>query len=315
MPNKVPKLSFVIPAMNEEESIETLHAEIVKELIKLKMSYEIIFVDDGSTDKTFEVFTKLHRRNKNVKVIKHRGNWQKAIALRNGFDLAKGKIIFTLDADLQDNPKEIRKFLAKLDEGYDLVSGWKKTRNDPLSKLISTKLYNGVVRKLTGLPIHDVNCGFKAFRREVIENIDFYGDLFRLIPVIAHKQNFKVGEVVVEHRKRKFGKTKFGLERSYKGGLDLLTVFFLTGYLRRPGHFFGGAGLISFAGGFVIGMYITYLRITTGGIQFRQPLLFLGILLMVIGVQLVTTGLLAEMIINVTNKNEGSGRRIKKLLQ
>lgn len=314
MPAKVSYLSFVIPAKNEEESIETLYNELVGELKVLGKSYEIIFVDDGSTDKTFNVLTKLHKKDRSVKVIKHRGNWQKAIALKNGFNLAKGNIIITLDADLQDNPKEIGKFLKKLSEGYDLVSGWKKERHDPTSKLISTKLFNTAVRKLTGLPIHDINCGFKAYKKEVIDNIDFYGDLFRLIPVLAHKQNFKVGEVVVEHRARKYGKTKFGLERSYKGGLDLLTVVFLTGYLRRPGHFFGGLGLTSFSGGFAIGLYITYLRITTGTIQFRQPLLFLGILLMVIGVQLVTTGLLAELILNLNQKRD-TGNKIEKLLK
>lgn len=306
MAQKSPDISFVIPAKDEEESVESLYKEIVSEVLRLKKTYEIIFVDDGSTDNTLEKFIKLKNKDKKVKVIKHRGNWGKAIALQNGFDLSRGDIIFTLDADLQDNPKEIGKFLKKLNEGYDLVSGWKKVRHDPVSKLVSTKLFNGVVRKLTGLKIHDVNCGFKAYKREVIESIDFYGDLFRLIPVLAHKQNFRVGEVTVEHRARKFGKTKFGLERSYKGSLDLLTVLFLTGYLRRPGHFFGGLGLLSFFFGFLIGLYITYLRITTGSIQFRHPLLFLGMLLMIVGVQLVTTGLLAELILNLSQKRDHS---------
>ena len=307
-------LSFVIPAKNEEVSLPILYTEITREMKKVRKSYEIIIIDDGSTDTTYEVIKKLHNKDKKVKVIKLRGNWGKAVALKNGFEVASGDIIFTLDADLQDNPKEIGTFLKKLDEGYDLVSGWKKIRHDPTSKLISTKLFNMSVQKLTGLPIHDVNCGFKAYKREVIETIDFYGDLFRLIPVIAHKQNFKVGEVVVEHRARKYGKTKFGLERSYKGFLDLLTVLFLTGYLKRPAHFFGGFGLISFSIGFTIGLYITYLRVTTGSIQFRHPLLYFGMLLMIIGVQLISTGLVSELIIKLNQKSDDSGKKIQKIL-
>ncbi|QQS38622.1 glycosyltransferase family 2 protein [Candidatus Woesebacteria bacterium] len=300
---KARKLSFVIPAKNEEGSIEILYQEIISVVKNKKYNYEIVFIDDGSTDKTFENFTKLKKGDPCVKVIKLRGNWGKAVAMQAGFTHATGDLIFTLDADLQDNPKEIPKFIEKIDEGYDLVVGWKKERHDPLSKLISTRLFNGTVKLLTGLKIHDVNCGFKAYKKEVINDLPLYGDLFRLIPVIAQKQNYKVGEVIVEHRKRKHGKSKFGLERSYKGMLDLLTVVFLTGYLKRPGHFFGGLGFLSFFGGFLVGMYITFLRFTTGSIQYRQPLLFLGILLMVIGVQLVTTGLLAELTLHLNQKS------------
>jgi len=304
MANKVPEISFVIPAKDEEKSVDILYTELTSELKKLKKTYEIIFIDDGSKDSTYINLVNLRKKDNNVKIIKHRGNWGKAVALQNGFDLSKGKIIFTLDADLQDNPNEISKFLDKLSEGYDLVSGWKKIRHDPTSKLISTKLFNKSVQILSGLNINDVNCGFKAYKREVVENIDFYGDLFRLIPVIAHKQNFRVGEVVVEHRARKYGSTKYGLKRSYKGILDLVTVLFLTGYLKRPAHFFGGLGLISFGMGFSIGLYITYLRLTTGSIQFRQPLLFLGVLTMVIGVQLISTGLIAELIVNFNHRDK-----------
>jgi len=299
---KIPQLSFVIPAKDEERSVEPLYREIVGVVKKLKKNFEIIFVDDGSTDNTFENLKRLHKRDKRIKIIRLRGNFGKSVALQAGFEEARGDIIFTLDADLQDNPKEIPKFLKELELGYDLVSGWKKKRRDPATKVISSRIFNFTTSLFTGVNIHDTNCGFKAYRREVVENLNLYGELYRFIPVLAAKQNFKVGEIVIEHRARKYGKTKFGWERNVKGLLDLITIVFLTGYLRRPGHFFGTLGLISFFFGFLIGLYITYLRVTTGSIQFRHPLLFLGMLLMIIGIQLVTTGLLAEMLVHSRHK-------------
>lgn len=290
-------LSFVIPAKNEEGSVEVLYQEIVIAVTKLKKSFEVIFIDDGSTDNTHEVLKKLYKKDGQIKVIKLRGNFGKSAALQAGFNQAKGDIIFTLDADLQDNPQEIPLFLKKIDEGYDLVSGWKKKRLDPsLSKVVPSRIVNFLTRKLTGINIHDTNCGFKAYKKEVINNLNLYGELYRFIPVIAAKQNFKVTEVIIDHRARKYGKTKYGWERGIKGVLDLLTIIFLTGYLRRPGHFFGTLGLLSFSFGFIIGLYISYLRLTTGTIQYRQPLLFLGILMMIIGIQLISIGLLGEMI-------------------
>lgn len=289
-------LSIIIPAKNEEQSIEKLYKEIIATVTKLNQSFEIIFVDDGSDDNTFAVCKKLNRIDKKVKVIKLRGNFGKSIALQIGFEHSKGRIIITMDADLQDDPKEIPDFLNKLNDGFDLVSGWKKVRHDPFSKTFPSKIGNAVTRFLTGIKIHDLNCGFKAYRKVVTDNLSLYGELYKYIPVLAQKQNFKVGEIVISHRTRKFGKSKFGWERNIKGFLDMLTVIFLTGYLRQPGHFFGTLGLISFFFGFLIGLYITYLRISTGTIQYRHPLLFLGMLLMIVGVQLVSTGLLAEMI-------------------
>lgn len=291
------KLSFVIPAKNEAKSVKVLYREIIDVLKKLGNKFEIIFVDDGSTDKTFEEIKKLYSKDPRVKAIRFRGNFGKSAALQVGFGQARGDIIFTLDADLQDNPRDLPKFFKKIDEGYDLVSGWKKKRRDPWTKVIPSRIFNLATRVLTGVNIHDTNCGFKAYRREIIENLNLYGELYRFIPVFAAKQNFRVGEVIVAHRPRRYGKTKFGWERNVKGLLDLITITFLTGYLRRPGHFFGTLGLISFLGGFLIGLYITYLRITTGSIQFRHPLLFLGMLLMIIGIQLLATGLLAEMLV------------------
>jgi len=253
-------------------------------------------VDDGSIDKSFQVIKKLKKTNKQVRCIKLRGNFGKSIALMSGFKYARGDIIFTLDGDLQDNPKEVPKFLKKIAEGSDLVSGWKKKRYDPISKTIPSKIGNYLTRMLTGVGIHDLNCGFKAYRKEVVKNLKLSGELYKFIPIIASKDRFKVTEVIIEHRKRIYGKSKFGWERNIKGLLDLITVFFLTSYLRRPGHFFGTLGILFFTPGFFIGLYITYLRLATGTIDYRYPLLFLGALLMIVGVQFISTGLLAEMI-------------------
>ncbi|MBX4205658.1 glycosyltransferase family 2 protein [Candidatus Microgenomates bacterium] len=299
---KKPQLSFVIPAYNEQDSLQKLYTEIVSVVKPLKKTYEIIFIDDGSTDSTFQVMSRLSKKDRAVRLIKLRGNFGKSIGLQIGFEKSLGDIIFTLDADLQDNPKEIPRFLKKINEGFDLVSGWKKKRHDPLTKTIPSFVVNTLVRLMSGLNIHDTNCGFKAYKKIVIQNLHLYGDLYRFIPILVHRQNFKVTEIEVGHRTRKFGKSKYGWKRFISGWLDLLTIFFLIRYLRRPGHFFGTLGVISFFFGFLIGIYITFLRITTGSIQFRHPLLFLGMLLMIVGVQLISTGLLAELTIHTRNK-------------
>lgn len=305
-------ISFVIPAKNESESLTQLVREIGSVMRSIKKSYEIIFVDDGSTDKTFEKIKSIRIKDKRVKAIQLRGNWGKSTALQIGFQKAQGNIIFTLDADLQDDPIEIPKFLKKLTEGYDLVTGWKEKRHDPISKTLPSKILNNfLIPTLTGVKLHDNNCGFKAYKKEVIENLNLYGELYRFIPILATKQNFKVAEISVHHRARKYGVSKFGWERNLKGFLDLITIFFLTGYLRRPAHFFGTLGILSFIPGFVIGIYITYIRLTTGSIQFRQPLLTLGILLMVVGVQLITTGLLAEMMTSFNAQQRNLDKLIK----
>jgi len=292
-----PFLSLVIPARNEEENILLLYNEVVKVADKLKKTWEAIFIDDGSTDNTFSILKKIHAKDSRVKVLHLRGWFGKATALKAGFEQAVGEIIITLDADLQDNPKEIPNFLKKFNEGCDLVIGWKKNRHDPSDRVLSSRLFNFAVSVMTHTKFHDINCGFKAYKREVVENVEF-GELFRFIPILAVKQNYEVAEIAVEHRPRKFGKSKFGMERAAKGFLDLITIIFLTGYLRKPGQFFGMIGLLmGFLGG-LIGMYITYLRITTGGIEYRYPLLFLGVLLMVVGAQFISTGLLAEMLLS-----------------
>ncbi|KKU10928.1 MAG: Undecaprenyl-phosphate 4-deoxy-4-formamido-L-arabinose transferase [Candidatus Woesebacteria bacterium GW2011_GWB1_45_5] len=306
-----PDISIVVPAKDEERSIVPLFNELGRVLKSVNKTHEIIFVDDGSTDKTLEAMKDLRKKDKRVKIISLRGCFGKSIALQSGFDHAEGDIVITMDADLQDDPREIPRFLTEINRGYDLVSGWKKLRHDPLNKKLPSKIGNWLARFLTGVKIHDLNSGFKAYRREVVKNLNLYGELYKFIPVIAQNQNYKVGEIVVAHRRRKYGKSKYGWQRNIKGILDLFTVAFLSGYLRRPGHFFGTIGLGSFSAGFAIGLYITYLRLTTGTIQSRQPLLFLGVLLMVVGVQLVTTGLLAELFVNLSSKDD-TGEKIKQ---
>ena len=277
-------------------------------------NYEIIFIDDGSTDGTYQEILKLRKKDSKVKIVKHRGNWGKSIALQSGFEVANGEIVITMDADLQDTPEEIPNFIKKINEGYDLVSGWKKIRHDPLSKTLPSKIGNRFASFLTGVKLHDFNCGFKAYRLNVVKNLNLYGELYKFIPIIAAKKNYKIAEIVVKHKKREFGKSKFGWERNTKGFLDLMTIFFLTGYLKKPGHFFGTLGLISFLFGFVIGLYITYLRITTGGIDYRLPLLFLGVLAMIVGIQLITTGLLAELFVYYMSPRENNGDKIEEIL-
>ncbi|OGM79274.1 hypothetical protein A2382_00625 [Candidatus Woesebacteria bacterium RIFOXYB1_FULL_38_16] len=307
-------ISFIIPVKNEEGSISILYQEIIEHMAKSKKSFEIIFIDDGSKDDTYKTLKDIKNKDKHIKIIKHRGNWGKSVALQNGFDLSRGEIVITLDGDLQDDPKEIDRFIAKLNEGYDLVSGWKKKRNDPIHTVFMSRILNNFfIPNLTGVQIHDTNCGFKAYKQKVIKNLNLYGELYRYIPIIAAKNNYKVTEIEVNHRKRKFGKSKYGLSKNIKGLLDLITIFFLTGFGQRPGHFFGSLGLISFFSGFLIGLYITYLRITTGSIQYRHPLLFLGMLLMIIGIQLFSTGLMAEMIIS-TRKNRGNHNKIEEII-
>lgn len=292
-----PHISFIIPAKNEQESLPILHKEIVSIMEKINKSYELVFIDDGSTDNTFETLKELRTTDKRVRIILLRGNFGKSVALQLGFDNANGEIIITMDGDMQDDPKEIPEFLKKIEEGYDLVSGWKFKRFDPINKTVPSKIGNWLTRYLTGVKIHDLNCGFKAYRSEVVKNLNLYGELYKFIPVLASKEKYRITEIPIHHMPRKFGKSKYSWTRNLKGLTDLITIVFLSSYFSKPGQFFGGLGILSFLTGFIIGIYITYLRITTGTIQFRTPLLFLGILLMVIGIQLISTGLLAEMIL------------------
>jgi len=293
-------ISVVVPVYNEQESLQLLYDALTTELQKVGVPYEIIFVDDGSTDGSFATIAKLHDQDKQVHAIRFRRNFGKTPALVAGFQHAGGDVIFTMDADLQDDPAEIPQFLNKLAEGYDLVSGWKYPRHDPITKTLPSFVFNRLlVSTTTGVKLHDMNCGFKAYRREIIEDIKLYGELHRFIPVLAQQRGFKVTEVKVHHHKRKFGKSKFGARRFFRGFLDLLMVLFLMTYLRTPLRLFGSLGLLSLLAGVLVDIYIVADRFLPFGSHqpiHNRPLLFVGIMLMIFGVSFILTGLQSEMI-------------------
>lgn len=302
-------ISVVIPVKNEEKTLTKLYQQIIAVSEPLQESFEIIFIDDGSSDSSFEILKSLSQKDNRVQVIKFRRNFGKSAALMAGFRKAQGEIVFTMDADLQDDPIEIPRFLEKMNQGYDLVSGWKAKRYDPFFSVLCSRIFNWVSSKLTGVIIHDTVCGFKSYKKEVLQHLNLYGELYRFIPALAAQKGFRPTEIKVKHHPRQFGKSKYGIEKFLKGFLDLITIVFLTGYLKRPGHFFGGIGIISLAIGFIINFYIAYLRITTGSIQWRYPLLFLGVLLMIVGIQFISTGLLAEMFIYFNRPALPRGRK------
>lgn len=307
-------LSLVIPLYDEEQSLRPLYARLSEILSDLDQSYEIIFIDDGSTDGSFAVLEELHEADDHVKVLGFRRNFGKSAALSAGFRQAVGEIIITMDADLQDDPEEIPHFLAAIAKGYDLVSGWKHPRQDPLSKKLPSWLFNWATRKLTGVRLHDFNCGFKAYRHEVVDEISIYGELYRYIAVLAHWRGFRVTEIKVRHHPRPFGRSKYGLSRFGRGFFDLITVFFLTQYTRRPLHLFGWLGMLSFSAGMVINFYLTILWFMGNRPIGNRPLLSLGVLLVVIGVQFVSFGLLAELIAKVSSSTDGDYSIGRKLL-
>lgn len=289
-------ISLVIPVLDERESLETLYGMIVEAADGLGREIEIIFVDDGSRDGSFEKMKALHEKDPRVKCIRFKGNFGKSSALSAGFKMARGNIVITLDGDLQDDPAEIPHFLEELDKGFDLVSGWKKKRQDPLTKTVPSKIFNWVTALLTGVKIHDFNCGIKAYRKEVLDQIDLYGELHRFIPALAAWRRFRVGEIPVLHHPRKYGRSKYGARRFLAGMFDLITVLFITKFHKKPSHLFGGAGFLMMLAGFCINLRIVFLKLKFGNIQGRMPLLFLGMLLMIVGIQFVSTGLIAEML-------------------
>lgn len=304
--------SFVIPVYDEEQSLPLLYEQLTTQLHKLGQSYEIIFIDDGSRDNSFKVIEELHRRDSAVKAIRFRRNFGKTPALMAGFQRCRGDIIFTMDADLQDDPAEIPAFLEKLNEGYDLVSGWKFPRLDPLSKTLPSKVFNTTVALTTGVTLHDMNCGFKAYRREVIDELRIYGELHRFIPVLAAGRGFRVTEIKVQHHPRKFGVSKFGAKRFTRGFLDLLSVLFLTTYMRTPLRLFGTLGFLSFLIGFLIDLYVLGLKVFAGERISNHPVVFLGIVFMIFGVSMVLTGFQSEMIrfYNYQSRHEYSIRQV-----
>jgi len=308
------ELSVVIPVYNEGENLNSLYSQLKSVLENLGKAYEIILVDDGSTDSSFLIMEKLHGQDHNIKVIQFRKNFGKAAALSAGFTSAQGKIITTMDADLQDDPREIPNFIKKLNEGYDLVCGWRFKRRDPVSRTFPSRLFNSLTATLTGVKVHDFNCGFKAYRKEVIEDLDLYGELHRYIPALAHWKGFKVGEIKVEHHPRAHGKSKYGVERLFRGLTDLFTVMFLTKYMKKPLHLFGAVGVFLLLIGFIINAYLAILKFVLRQAIGGRPLLLLGVLLMLIGFQIISTGLVGEMIVSTRDKGE-KGYVVRKVLE
>ena len=300
-------ISIVIPLLNEEESLPELTAWIDRVLKLHGFCYEIIFVDDGSNDHSWQVICQLRDDNPAIKGIKFRRNYGKAAALNVGFAAATGNVVFTMDADLQDSPDELPEMYRMItEEGYDLVSGWKKKRHDPPSKTIPTKFYNWSARSMSGIKLHDFNCGLKAYRNAVVKSIEVYGEMHRYIPFLAKWAGFrKIGEKVVHHQKRKFGKTKYGLDRFYKGYLDLVTITFTSRFAKRPMHFFGLWGTLLFMAGFFIAGYLTYEKFFNLAFKMTErPLFYFGLLSMILGTQLFVAGFLGELISrNSTDRN------------
>ncbi|WP_269543027.1 glycosyltransferase family 2 protein [Cerasicoccus fimbriatus] len=293
-----PAISVVAPAYNEAESLRKLYDKIAAVLEPSQWTFEVLFVDDGSTDDTWEQLRSLQADHPTtVRAYQLRRNLGKAAALSIGFGEARGEFIITMDADLQDEPAEIPNLMAKLNEGYDLVSGWKRERNDPLEKRIPSRLFNAVTRKISGLELHDFNCGLKAYRAEVVRELPLYGELHRYIPILAHADGYRVTEIPVQHHAREFGISKYGLGRYYKGFLDLLTVAAITRFVQRPGHLFGGVGLAMGGIGFLTLAYLTGVKLFFGEGIGQRPLLLFGVLLMILGVQLISVGLVGELII------------------
>lgn len=297
-------LSVVIPVFNEAKSVRELHEELTRALTTLRIPYETIFVDDGSTDETAHILRAIQSEDPCLKWISLRSHFGKSAALSAGFEAATGSVIMTMDGDLQDNPAEIPNFLAKINEGFDVVSGWKYRRKDPFIRCYLSKIYNLVTSIVSGIRLHDFNCGFKAYRRAVLKEIHIYGELHRYIPVLAAWKGFRIAEQRVNHRPRKYGRSKYGWERLLNGFLDLFTVIFLTRFTKKPAHFFGTIGFLLTLSGCAINLYIAYLRFASGNIQGRYPLLFLGVLLTIVGIQFFSTGLLAEMITFSQKKSE-----------
>jgi len=294
---RIPHISVVVPLLNEEESLRELFTLIDETMHRVRTSYEIIFVDDGSTDGSFEVLTALHTEHpKTIKAIRFRRNFGKSAALSAGFKEAQGEFIITMDADLQDDPNEIPSLIETLGDSYDLVSGWKKKRHDSIIFTLPSQIANTITSKMTGLRIHDLNCGLKVYRKIVAKELKLYGDLYRYIPILAHQAGFRVGEKIVQHHPRKFGHSKYTIGKFYRGFLDLLTILFTAKYIRRPLHLFGVWGLLSFFIGAVIDGWLSIEWFLGRTSLSNRPLFLVGFLFLIIGVQFISLGLLGEMI-------------------
>lgn len=308
-------LSLVIPVFNEEESLRPLCAKIHSVVERFDFASEIVFVDDGSTDGSFAVIEELHRQYSEVRAVRFRRNHRKAAALATGFKEARGQVIVTMDADLQDDPEEIPRLLAALEQDFDLVSGWKKERHDPLGKTLPSKVWNRVTSAVAGIRLHDFNCGLKIYRREVAQDAlpYLYGELYRYLPAIAHWAGYRVAEIPVQHHARQFGASKFGTRRLLNGFLDLLTITFVVRFMTTPMHIFGSMGLLASLVGSLICGYIAWLRFAYGNIQNRHPLLMLGVLLVIVGIQFFSTGLLGDMLASMHQRGGRTPRVANRL--
>jgi len=290
------KISIILPVLNEEENLEDMNAEITGVVENMEVDYEIIYIDDGSTDKSFDILSSLRQKNQNIKVIQFRRNFGQTASLAAGFDHATGDVIITMDSDRQNDPKDIPMLLEKINEGYDLVSGWRFDRQDAwLSRKLPSKLANGLISSITGVKLHDYGCSLKAFRKEVVENLRLYGEMHRFIPAIASWMGVRIAEVKVNHRARVAGTSKYGISRTFRVILDLVTVKFLLQYSARPIHFFGGIGMASGATGFLIAFVMLIQKLFFDVALGDRPLLLLAVLLMFIGIQFITFGLLGEL--------------------
>ena len=305
-------ISVVIPLLNESDSLEELYQSITSLFAHYGRSYEIIFVDDGSTDGSTRIVEALAAKDGRVKGIQFRMNYGKSAGLAAGFRMANGRYIVTMDADLQDDPEEIPNLIAGIEQGYDLVTGWKKVRRDPFRKRLASKIYNFFTSLFSGIRLHDFNCGLKAYRREVVKNISVYGEMHRYLPVIAHRNGFRVTEIPVRHHQRKYGSSKFGFARFARGAFDLMTITFLTRYKKRPLHLFGSFGFISFMAGFVVLVILSYERLVQQKFLSNRPMLFLGVLLIIVGIQFFSIGLLGEMI--TATRQDHDSFQIKRLV-
>ena len=301
--NKNIDISIIVPVYNEKDSLSSLYDEL-KNNINSKYNWELIFINDGSEDNSKDIILDLISKFNNIRLVDFYKNHGKSEALNSGFTMSKGKIVITLDADLQDDPKEINRFISKINEGYGLVTGWKKNRLDPLSKRLPSKIFNFILKLVSGIKIHDFNCGFKAYNSEAIKELNIYGGLHRFIPIIVRNNGFKVSEIIVNHRERKYGKSKYTSSRIFHGFFDFITLLFFNKYLMRPLHFFGIIGTILFLLGFIINLYIT-INWFNGVwiIPYKNPLFFLGILLLIVGIQFFSIGLIGELIVKFRKNN------------
>jgi glycosyltransferase involved in cell wall biosynthesis len=301
-------ISVVVPLRDEEPTLVALYEQLAQALDPLGRAWEVIFVDDGSTDGSYRTLRKLVAETSNVRALQLRRNFGKATALALGFEAARGEVVVTIDADLQDDPGEIPALVEKLGDGYDLVTGWKADRHDPLSRRAVSKVFNVTTRLITGVRLHDMNCGLKVYRVDVVRNLPVYGELHRFLPALAHHRGYRVAELPVKHRPREHGRSRYGFERYLRGLFDLFTVAFMGRYRSRPLHLFGGLGLGLAAVGFAILSYLTVIKLGGAGIG-RRPLLMLGVLLEVVGVQFFSLGLIGEMLASHHEERTPRGQR------